>query len=357
MRLNTLQIAGLRNLTSLQLELSPGINLFVGPNGAGKTSILEAAFLLSHGRSFRSNAREALIQRGQASLTVFCEVSHGERTSRVGMERSSRGWRARLDGEDVSLGSALSATAVTCFEPGSHALIAGGSDERRRFMDWGVFHVEQAYLVAWRRYQRALTQRNRLLRTAEISAALYEPWELELATAGTAMSQWRADYLARLKPCLEPLLDRLLPELGTPTLSYRRGWSEGTVDLAEALVQMRDRDRSRGHTQQGPHRADWSLAWTDAPTREHLSRGQEKLAALACILAQSVLYRDTCGDWPVLCLDDLASELDQAHRDAALSWLAGVDAQILLTGTAAPGQGVACGRRFHVEQGHVTPLL
>ena len=359
MRLDRLRIQDLRCLHEVDLALEPGINVFVGANGAGKTSVLEAVFLLSHARSFRSGAREALLARDASRLSVFAELRQaGGRLLRLGLGREASRWEARLEGEGASLGELIAECAVTCFEPGSHALIAGGAEERRRFLDWGVFHVEHAFLDGWRRYQRALKQRNSLLRTAtEPSSALYAPWETELAGLADWIDGQRREYLERLRPILHVCVASLLPELGAPELRYRRGWAEDR-DLREQLEAQRGRDLARGHTSLGAHRADWSLAFEHAPQREHLSRGQEKLAALGCMLAQARLYAVQHGDWPIICLDDLASELDEAHQTAVISQLAESGAQVLVTGTNLPGplRGLPH-RLFHVEQGRLTPLL
>jgi DNA replication and repair protein RecF len=320
---------------------------------------LEAAYLLSHGRSFRSGAREALLQRDRPSLAVFAETkSGGDIHQRLGLGRQGSRWEARLDGDDVPLGQLVQACAVVCFEPGSHALIAGAAEERRRFLDWGVFHVEHAFLVAWRRYQRALKQRNALLRAgASGPDALFAPWEYELGEAGATIDAYRAAYLAQWVPELVRSAGFLLPELGAVTLRYRRGWSD-TMGLAELLAEQRGRDLARGHTTAGVHRADWSLAFEHAPIREHLSRGQEKLTALACLLAQAALHAEHHEEWPIVCLDDLASELDQAHQGAVVEQLTAVGAQVLVTGTECPSSLRAHRHHmFHVEQGQIRPLL
>jgi len=354
-----LRIQGLRCLTDVSVVLGEGIHVFVGPNGAGKTSVLEAAYLLSHGRSFRSGAREALLQRGTTALSVFAEASGtGDDRRRLGLGREGPRWEARLDGEDVPLGVLVQACAVVCFEPGSHALIAGAADERRRFLDWGVFHVEHGFLGAWRRYQRALKQRNALLRTgASGPEELYTPWERELGETAAAIDAYRKSYLDRLLPVLAASAGSLLPELGPLDLRYRRGWTEER-DLAGVLAEHRGRDLARGHTTVGAHRADWSVSFEQAPLREHLSRGQEKLTALSCLLAQAALHAECRGEWPVVCLDDLASELDLAHQAAVVERLTTVGAQVLVTGTECPMPLQSRPHRmFHVEQGQIRPLL
>jgi DNA replication and repair protein RecF len=359
MRLEQLRISGLRCLTEVDLALEPGINVFIGDNGAGKTSILEAAFLLSHARSFRSGARDALLQRGATQLSLFAEIRRPGQTGvdRLGLGRTGVRWDARVNGETVTIGRLVETCAVVCFEPGSHALIAGAAEERRRYLDWGVFHVEHEFLALWRRYQRALKQRNSLLRSPSASDALFEPWELELAQAAAAIDVQRKAYVDLLRPHLEAGLEALLPELGRAELRYRRGWPD-ELALDVHLAAQRGRESARGHTSSGSHRADWMLSFEHAPLREHLSRGQEKLAALACVLAQAALYAEQRGDWPIVCLDDLASELDQTHQAAVVARLAAAHAQVLLTGTELPSAllGIPA-RMFHVEQGKLSRLL
>lgn len=355
MKLERLRIQGLRCLADVQLELFDGLHLLTGANGAGKTSVLEAAFLLSHGRSFRSGGRDALLQRGEESLSVFGEWRHAdERVARLGLGRRGARWEARVDGERASLGQLVHECAVVCFEPGSHALIAGAADERRRFLDWGVFHVEHEFLRTWRRYQRALKQRNSLLRQAsETSAELFLPWEAELDAAACLIDRWRQDYLMQWLPHLQGQAGQLLPELGAVSCRYRRGWPEER-SLAEHLAEQRARDTARGHTTAGVHRADWSLAFEHAPLREHLSRGQEKLTALSCLLAQAARLAEHRGDWPLVCLDDLASELDLDHQAALLDQLQASGAQVLVTGTDMPQPMTRLPVHvFHVEHGQI----
>lgn len=359
MRLESLRIQGLRCLADVTVPLSPGVTVFAGPNGAGKTSLLEAAFLLSHARSFRAGAKDALVQRGTSQLSVFAELRHDDgQIRRLGLGRQGIRWEARMDGQVVTLSELVGECAVVCFEPGSHALIAGGAEERRRYLDWGVFHVEHEFFLAWRRYQRALKQRNSLLRgAAPVPDALFLPWEAELASAAAVIDRQRRVYLDALRPHIEQAMEALLPELGSVELRYKRGWAEDG-DLEAVLASQRGRDLARGHTTQGSHRADWSVVFEHAPQREHLSRGQEKLTALGCVLSQAALYAERKREWPIVCLDDLASELDKAHQASLVARLKGAGAQVLVTGTEVPeALQDASTSVFHVEQGTLNPLL
>jgi DNA replication and repair protein RecF len=357
--LSELRLENLRNISELIIRPETGVNLFTGANGAGKTSILEAVFLLSHASSFRTRRGEVLVQRDRERLSVYGEVAQSSGlSSRLGLIQESGRWIAKVDGRTpVSLAALLERCAVVCFEPGSHALISGASEERRRFLDWGVFHVEPAFVDIARRYRRALRQRNAALREGRPEPEL-SIWDTELAAAAEPLSSARTRYMDRFAPVLAGLLDRYLPELGSAEVRATLGW-KSVEDLLTVLREAREPDRQRGHTTKGPHRADWSVRFEKAPRREQLSRGQEKLCAIACMLAQAELYRLDHGEWPIVILDDLPSELDHEHQDQVLISLQAAS-QIFLSCTEIPATLQRTDtpfRRFHVEQGHVQGLL
>jgi len=357
-KLRSLRISNLRLIERCEVEFATDWNVFVGGNGAGKTTLLEAAFLLSHGRSFRSTLRDTLSRVGSAGFSVFGELARAGAEERVGLSRNQRKLEARLNGVPTAIGELMRHTAVVCFEPGSHELISGASEERRRYLDWGVFHVEHDFLSVWRRYQRALRQRNALLRQGTTESEL-EPWSVELAVAARPLTVQRRAYFASLRPHVANYLIEFLPELGEAELTFDPGFDDD-ADLGEALSATIERDRARGYTSTGPHRSDWSIVFEGAKRKEYLSRGQEKLCAFALVLGQARLYSQLFGEWPVVCLDDLASEIDAQHLRRILYAVDATAAQVLLTGTEEPRNLADVGRpvaRFHVEQGRIARLL
>jgi DNA replication and repair protein RecF len=354
-----LHIENLRNIATLDVELAAGMNVFVGPNGAGKSSILEAAFLLSHAQSFRAGSVDDLIRRGQTRMAVAATVAGVQGEKRVALIRENAHWSARIDRTDVpQIGGAVREIAVVCFEPGGHELISGAGSGRRRFLDWGVFHVEHSFMATAKRYRRILHQRNAALKQGVGDNEL-DVWDAELERVAEPLDRMRRDYFARFEQRLGETLAEFLPELGQSAVEWQRGWTEG-VGLQELLKQRRGHDRARGHTGRGPHRADWSIRFAQAPQREHLSRGQEKLCALACVLAQARVHADVGGQWPVIALDDLGSELDHHHQCRVLEWLRQGCEQTLISGVDMPdalrGESAAT-TVFHVEHGGLRSLL
>lgn len=353
MILHELRATQFRCFAELELRFAPGLNLFTGGNGAGKTSLVEAVHLLGYGRSFRGRVRDGLIRTGAAQLELFAEWEEGSgRRRRAGLRHTGQTWEARMDGVSVpSLTEFCAGLAVVTFEPGSHELIGGSAEQRRRFLDWGLFHVERDFLPVWRRYARALKQRNALLKSRPDSRTL-APWDQELAEAGEPLHRLRQSYLEGIEAHLGAAARDYLAELGEFSVEYVPGWRRQEMALADALLLARERDLALGYTSVGPHRADWAYRFSGLPAREALSRGQEKLVALACILGQAKAYATQQGEWPLLCLDDLASELDLAHQRHVLESVLSSGAQVLLTGTEIPLSlpATASVHRFHVER-------
>ena len=355
MFLTQLQGNNLRCFSEFQLTPVPGVNLLLGENGAGKTSVLEAIHILGYGRSFRGRIRDGLVKQGQPALQISVRWQNPTGIQQqAGFQHTGADWNARTDGQAIdNLGQFCEQFPVISFEPGSHALVSGGAEYRRRFIDWALFHVEPEFTPQWRRFQRALKQRNALLKHGPSASELL-PWDQEYAESGEALSRFRQRYLDTLAPGFREMTARFLPECEALQARYQSGWRDGQTSLFEALRLCRTRDLQSGFCTVGPHRADWLLSLGDNLQQTHFSRGQAKLLALAALLAQAQRFVEEKAYWPILCFDDLASELDQAHCAEVLAFLKTCPAQIWCSGTERAvfeQVGFPSIRMFHVERG------
>ena len=354
MRVKSLNISNLRNIKSTQIELDSCLNCFVGDNGAGKTSILEALAVLSKGRSFRSGQISSLIGPDNTHFQIVSKVeSHSGETHQLGMERGADYWSARHQGEGVTQISELTRILpYVLLEPSSHTLVSGPPDGRRKYLDWGVFHVEHGFLMLWRRYNRVLKQRNAALRQS--NKMVVESLDPQLISMGEELHLARKNHAELLNGILQQKLPIFSQTLQGVTLKYRKGWSGDS--LTEAIQASAQRDLERGSTGPGPHRADLYLALDGAPAKERLSRGEQKAMTAAMIIAQAQMIGES-GEKPILMLDDLSSEFDEAHMKRVLGAGMDLDVQIWLTGTTLATAIKACESSytvFHVEQGDVS---
>ena len=349
MSLAELRIENLRCIETAALEFSPELNLIAGENGAGKTSILEAIFLLGRGRSFRTRSSEKLIRHGQPKLVVYGRTDDMP-PKHAGIEiASDGGTRARINGQNAASLLELSGVVpVQAIDPEIHKLVDQGPERRRRWLDWLVFHVEPSFAVHWSRYNRALKQRNAALKSG---AAVIDAWDKELVINGVAITQARQRSLERLLPRLKQTFERF----GALDVSagFSSGWS-AECSFEEALRSHRDRDRQRGTTTAGPHRADVTLRRAHRAARETLSRGQQKLTAVAMIITPLQLLQDEQGMRAVLLLDDPAAELDDRNLQRLFAELSSLRCQMIATSlTPETALFRAPKATFHVEQGRV----
>ena len=358
MRITRLDITGLRRFDTVSLAPGPALNLLTGANGAGKTSVLEAMHLMAYGRSFRGRVRDGLIRQDVPALEIFVEWEEaGGRVRKAGLRHTGAVWQGRLDGADVAhLGELCAALAVVTFEPGSHDLVTGGAENRRRLLDWGLFHVEPDFLRVWRRYARALKQRNALLKAGGRTAEL-DGWEHELAESGEAITRSRETYLAQWQPRLAERSRHAGAGAGhratqPPARLAARGGQPLRRPAAGAPARPRHGIHQRRARIAPIGASDSPASRVATPCRA----GRRSSPPCALLLSQARLHAGLAGEWPVIALDDLASELDRAHQARVVDDLVATGAQVFVTGTEAPEALLAHADRLahvHVEEGRL----
>jgi DNA replication and repair protein RecF len=351
MTLARLEIDEFRCVERARLRFDPHYNLFVGPNASGKTSLLEAIFFLGRGRSFRTRRLDRLVRQGHDAFRLVGWVEGAGRSTVLGIGGSRQATEIRIGGAPAGSAAELASHfPPQIIDPEIHKLLEEGPQRRRRFLDWGVFHVEPTFMEAWQRYHRALRQRNASLKPGTDPRAS-SVWDPELVAAGGRLDEMRRGYLALLGPKLADYGRRLLGL--DVTLAYQAGWAQGE-SFAEALARSADRDRRYGVTHVGVHRGDVSVRVEGHLARERVSRGQQKLLAAALTLAQLAIQEARVPGSGALLLDDPAAELDGQRLELLLGLVRELDVQLFVTALRPdlPGLG-APGRMFHVEQGRI----
>ncbi|WP_331345092.1 DNA replication/repair protein RecF [Cellvibrio sp. UBA7661] len=362
MTLKRLLIQNLRNLSNVDINPSPDVNLFYGENGSGKTSILEAVNLLALGRSFRSHKHKALINYQQPSFTVFGKVlGHDHSEVPIGINRTQEG-EAFFKANGVNVPSAADLAIylpAQVINSDTFLLLEGSPKVRRQFIDWLVFHVEPNFFPTWKATQRCLKHRNSLLRRDRIDSFELASWDQELVSLTETIHQFRSLCIDSFNVCVDGLLQEFVKVDGIK-LSYYRGWDKETA-YADVLSAGVERDQRLGYTHLGSHRADLKITVKGQDAAEILSRGQQKLLVCALKIAQGFVFNQLTGRKCIYLVDDLPAELDEKYRSLLVSWLNKMKTQVFITGVERETLLSSWRdytdinpKMFHVEQGRVT---
>lgn len=354
--LRTLSLENFRNLKATELSFAKQ-NYIIGPNASGKTSLLESIVTLSSGRSFRTPNLNYLVQHSSDMFRLFgrFESINGKET-RIGIERAEKKTKVHCNGKAIyRLTEIINQQPYQLINPESHELLEQGPKHRRKFVDWGVFHVKHQYLEIWQKYHQILRQRNALLKRNARNELF--TWTQQLVKYGEQLDQARKDYIQALYPFFAAIASELLGS--EPQLVYFAGYPKDT-SLAEKLAASIEDDLQRGFTQSGPHRADLQFKIGAYSAQNIYSRGQQKLLVSALRLSQ-VQYHADLGLTPSLILvDDLPAELDNAHRHKLMALLEQLPSQFFVTCTEQTLLNIKQGpevKVFHVKHGQIQAVL
>lgn len=356
MSILTFKASNFRNLKNIELKPCQKLNIFYGLNGSGKTSILESIYYLGLGRSFRSHILQRIINHDANQFVIFAEIDLSGSVIPIGIEKSLDGEpRIKISHNDVTKRSELaSILPIQLLNQHSYRLFELGPKLRRQFIDWGLFHVEQSFLPTWRKFERALEQRNAALR-AKLCRDNIHTWNVDIVNLANKLTESRRKYVEMLIPRIKSLLSFLLEGFDID-ISYYSGWNE-SIPLGKLLEDSFARDFALGYTHCGPQRADLLFKLGERLVQDVLSRGQLKLLLLAMTLAQGKLLTELTGRRCIYLIDDFAAELDNSKQRIVARFLSNLDAQIFLTGldlnelnTLFNGEDK---KMFHVEHGYL----
>lgn len=353
MRLTQLHIKDFRNLKNIEWFPVQGVNLIIGDNASGKTSLLEAIYYLSHIRSFRTQYVTDLILRQSPYLQLVAKVeTHEKNIIPLGIRRSRNKSEIRVNKQPIKRVSDIAAQfPVLAIHPDSYKLITGSPSQRRQYLDWGVFHVEQGFFEAWKRFKKALLQRNAALKSKQ-KLDVCQLWNNEINNTAHYIDKLRQQYFDNLMPYFYELTRQFFTS-DTVDIEYKRGWPVAT-ELIDLLEENLQKERLKGYTYYGPHRAEISIKVNGQSAQTCISRGQQKTLVALMRLAQAQHFSDVSDKTCVLLYDDLAAELDAHHRKLILSVLSTMNIQLFLTAIEAGQIDLAAWQNkkvFHVEQG------
>ncbi len=358
MSLSKLDIYAVRNIQQQSISPSPAINLIVGENASGKSALIEAIFILGRAKSFRCSAIKSVINFNQTHLVVSAqtEQTNGSRVQ-LGIQMDGKTIEIHINQQAKQNRSDLAyALPLQLIHPKSYELLDGGSQLRREFLDWGVFNHDQNFLPVWRRFKKALSQRNALLKTRRLEQL--NVWDKELVYYGTIVDGCRQRYLETFKPVFSDIIGKFLALEGLD-LKLVSGW-DLSRELGHVLINDRDKDLRYGFTHSGPHRGDFQLLINNRLAKDIVSRGQLKLLVMSLKLAQVQLLANEQNQSGCLLIDDFAAELDVINRAKLLRYLAGMASQVFITATEIQGFGdlsqIKDYKMFHVEHGTIKPV-
>lgn len=354
MQMDWLQIKQFRNLVSIEFKPGPRLNFFVGRNASGKTAILEAIYMLSRGKSFRTPRIQDVIQHNQKSLLVFSKIRHEqEGVINTGIEKTYGQTTIKYNGNRLkAVSEQTRGVPVLLVNQDSQQILTGSPRERRHWLDWAMFHVEPDYLDVWKAYMKSLRQRNMLLKRGEKKRELYRAWEQAMIESGHYLTEKRRGFLVQLVAALDQTVQQVfLSKIFVILSSF---WPENPQD-GDIFLQSWETDLKNGYTRQGAHNIDVRFLLNDKSLADFFSRGQIKLFVCLLMIAQAQVLEKITGIKPLLLLDDYEAELDEPACVFLLETLAATEFQALLTNTEEQKTIINkyLQNTFHVEQGRV----
>lgn len=364
MRLKKISIINYKNIKSIALELSPKVNCFIGNNGEGKTNILDAVYFLSFCHSSFTNIDSQVINHDTEFFVIEgdYEGDEGQQENIYAAMKRGRHKQFKRNHKDYKkLSTHIGLIPLIFVTPSDNSLVSGTSEARRRLMDVVIAQYDHTYMDALTRYNKALQQRNALLKMeTEPDASLMDLWEEEMASAGEEVFHKRSQFVEEMTPVFQQIYDMLSDHHEAVSLHYVSHGQRGP--LLDVIRRDRLRDRAVGYSLHGIHRDDLEMLLEGYPMRREASQGQTKTYVLALKIAQfSFLKKTASGTTPLLLLDDIFDKLDARRVEQIIKLVARPDyGQIFITDTNRDhldhilqhvGEDY---KLFHVEDGNAT---
>lgn len=368
MYVHSLTLSNYRNYETLSMESFGSVNLLIGRNAQGKTNLLEALLVLALTKSHRTSKDKELISFGKDAASVQAQVERKYGAIQLELRFSQQGKRASLNGlEQRKLSNFVGSLNAVMFAPEDLEIVKGTPGVRRRFLDMEIGQVQPSYLYHLQQYQKVLVQRNNLLKQATNSgpnlSVMMEVWNEQLAEHGVKIIRKRKQFIRKLQRWAQQIHEGITGGGEVLQLSYLPSFGdveeEDEAVLLEQfmikLSQMRDQEIRRGMTLAGPHRDDLAFHINGNEAQSFGSQGQQRTTALSLKLAEIELIHEEIGEYPILLLDDVLSELDP-YRQTQLIETFQSKVQTFITATGIESLNASRlqdASIFHVQEGQV----
>ncbi len=326
MYIESLRLINFRNYSSLNIELNEGVNLFVGKNAQGKTNLLESMYMCATGKSFKTNYDKEMIkfEKNESYIGAILKYQNTEKLVEIKLERD-KSKIIKINKIPLEKHKELyNGLNVVVFSPEDLRLIKDGPFERRKFLDTEISQIKPMYRYNINRYNKILFQRNNLLKTKKNERninKLLDIFDLQLTDVGTEIIIERYKFVEDLSHISKGIHKNLTNGEENLSLSYINNVANNKNDkiiieqiFMKKLKQNRKRDLLKGTTEFGPHRDDIKININNFDTRSFASQGQQRTAVLSIKLGEVELIKKEKGEFPILLLDDVLSELDEDRR-------------------------------------------
>ena len=339
MYIKELKVKNFRNYKDLAIEFDKRVNLITGQNAQGKTNMIEALYMSSMGRSFRTNHDNEMIRFGEESayIKVLAEKEYVSTKVEVLLSKAIKK-AIKKDGSSVrKTAELLENIIIVIFSPDDLRIVKDEPEKRRRFIDRELSQIKPAYYDAFMKYRRALNERNSYLKSDDIKESMLDIWDEGLIRYGALVMKYRNEFIEDISHLSSKIHSRITNGKEALSLVYQPNinYAEST-DIQEELIEReliaaRERDIRTGTTTKGPHKDDFSFIIDNINVRNYGSQGQQRTSALSLKLAELDLIKRETGENAILLLDDVMSELDEERREYLIRALS--ENQIFITTT------------------------
>lgn len=360
MKINSIKLSRYRNYTDEKVYFSPGLNVLLGKNAQGKTNLLEAIYYCAVAKSPRTTKESELVkwQCENANILLDYETKAGSKKIEILLKRRGKK-NVKINGVNIlKIADLVGAVKCVYFSPDELKLVKDAPQDRRKFLDTDISQLSKNYFYLLLKYNKILENRNKLLKEAENKNTLDQTlpiWTMQLANIGAKIIAWRIKFLEKLKIYAKRSHSFLTNMQENLELEYQGIVADSEQEIEKRLLKeyeaSKEKDIKLGYTTIGPHRDDIVMIVDGVDIRAFGSQGQHRTVALSLKLAELEIFKDECGEYPILLLDDVLSELDKDRQSRLLEKTREI--QTILTTTNVNEYLIENATIIRVEEGKV----